>query len=86
MSFSDTPGVVCEELARSLESIPSVVDADHLDAADSPSGRDELDVVVQATARNTLPNSVTHAIVLSSLGIADVTDANALNHKRVVVR
>lgn len=86
MSFSDTPEAVVEELARALRTYPSVVDADCLPADETPRGRPEIDAVIEATARGTLPNAVTHAICRSSLGIADCTDANAIRHKRVVVR
>jgi hypothetical protein len=86
MSFSDTPAAVTSELARALRTYPSVVAADCIAADETPSGRPEIDCVIEATARGTLPNAVTHAVCRSSLGIADVTDANAIRHKRVVVR
>jgi hypothetical protein len=86
MSFSDSPHVVCDELARELDAIPSVAGADVLAAHRTPSGRPEVDLLVESTDRGTLPNSVAFAIVQSSLGIADCTAANAVDHKRVVVR
>jgi hypothetical protein len=86
MSLSDTPTAVVEELARELRALPSVVAADPLSGADARTDAPELDVVVQATDRGTLPNAVTWCIVRSSLGIAAVRDANAIGHKAVVVR
>lgn len=86
MSFSDSAGAVVAELARELTTVPSVVAADRLPAADTPSGRPELDIVTRATDRGTLPNSVALPILRSSLGIASVCEANAIGHKRVVVR
>ena len=86
MSFSDTPQAVCEELARELEEIPSVAGTDTLAAHRTPSSRPEVDLLVEATDRGTLPNSVAFAIVQSSLGIADCTAANVPDYKRVVVR
>jgi hypothetical protein len=82
----DTAAGTCDELVLRLGTIPSVVAADVLDAETTPSGRPEIDAVVRATDRGTLPNSVTRAIALSSLGIADCTDANAIQHKRVLIR
>ena len=86
MSFSDTPQAVCDELAAELDSYPSVAGADVLGAHCTPSGRPEVDLLVEATDRGTLPNSVAFAIVQSSLGVADCTAANAPDYKRVIVR
>ena len=86
MSFADTPAAVQAELARELQQVPSVVAADALDAETAPSGEPELDVVVRATDRGTLPNCVALAILQSSLGVATVRDANAIGHKQVVIR
>ena len=67
--------------------IETVLDrAAEIAAEETPSGRPEVELIVQSTDRRTLPNAVSHAIVRSSLGIADCTDANAIKHKRVVVR
>jgi len=86
VSFSDTPVCVATELARTLDTYPSVLAATIVPDTESPSGRPELEAVVKATARGTVPNSVTHAITRSSLGIAECDPANVPNHKRVVVR
>ena len=86
MSFSDTPRCVTMELARALDTYPSVLAATVVPESETPSGRPELEAVVENTARDTLPNSVTHAIARSSLGIADCDPANTPGYKRVVVR
>ena len=86
MSFSDTPSVVADELARRLESQPAVVATDRLSADVSLSGRETVEATVRETSRGTLPNSVTRAVVQSSLGLAEVSPANAPDHKVVIVR
>ena len=86
MSFSDTPAVVADELARRLETQPSVVAVDRLAAEQSLSGRETIDAVVRATDRGTVPNSVTRAVTQSSLGIAEISPANAPDHKVVIIR
>ena len=86
MSFSDTPAVVADELARRLETQPSVVAVDRLAAEQSLSGRETIDAVVRATDRGTVPNSVTRAVTQSSLGIAEISLANVPDHKVVIVR
>jgi len=86
VSFSDTPETVAMELARLLDGYPSVTAATLVDETDAPSGHAELDVLVETTARNTVPNTVAHAIVRSSLGIAAVDPANNPDYKRVIVR
>ena len=86
MSFSDTPSCVATELARTLDRYPSVVAATIVPESESPSGRPEVEAVVETTARGTLPNSVTHAVVRSSLGIAECDPGNSPGHKRVVIR
>jgi hypothetical protein len=86
MSFSDSPSVVADELARRLESQPSVVATDRLSAQTSLAGRETVEATVKATSRGTLPNSVTRAVVQSSLGLAEVSPANAPDHKVVIIR
>jgi len=86
MSFSDSPSVVADELARRLESQPAVVATDRLSAQTSLSGRETVEATVRATDRGTVPNSVTRAVVQSSLGLAEVSPANAPDHKVVIVR
>ena len=86
MSFSDSPAVVADELARRLESQPSVVGTDRLSADVSLAGRETVEATVKATSRGTLPNSVTRAVVQSSLGLAEVSPANAPNHLVVIIR
>jgi hypothetical protein len=86
MSFSDSPSVVADELARRLESQPAVVATDRLSAQTSLSGRETVEATVQATDRGTVPNSVTRAVVQSSLGLAEVSPANAPEHKVVIIR
>jgi len=86
MSFSDSPSVVADELARRLESQPSVVATDRLSADVSLANRETVEATVKATSRGTLPNSVTRAVVQSSLGLVEVSPANAPDHKVVIVR
>jgi hypothetical protein len=86
MSFSDSPSVVADELARRLESQPAVVATDRLSAQTSLSGRETVEATVKSTDRGTLPNSVTRAVVQSSLGLAEVSPANAPEHKVVIIR
>jgi hypothetical protein len=86
MSFSDSPGVVADELARRLESQPAVVATDRLSADVALTGRETIEATVENTDRGTLPNSVTRAVVQSSLGLAEVSPANAPDHKVVIVR
>lgn len=76
------------ELARCLASIPSVVAVDRVGSALTPSGRVEIEAIVETTARGTVPNSVTHAVVRSSLGIAPgaTQPGNAPGTARVVIR
>jgi hypothetical protein len=86
MSFSDSPEAVADELARRLESQPAVVATDRLSADVSLSGRETVEATVKSTDRGTLPNAVTRAVVQSSLGIAEVSPANAPEHKVVIIR
>jgi len=86
MSFSDSPSVVADELARRLESQPAVVGTDRLSADVALTGRETVEATVENTDRGTLPNSVTRAVVQSSLGLAEVTPANAPDHKVVIIR
>jgi len=86
MSFSDTPGAVADELARRLDSQPAVVGTDRLTATESLADRETVEATVRATARGTLPNAVTRAVVQSSLGLAEVSPANAPDHLVVIVR
>jgi hypothetical protein len=83
---TETAGGMADELAFCLQTLPSVVAADVLEADETPSGRMEIDAVVKATDRGTLPNSVTNKISQSALGIETCTDANAIGHKRVLIR
>jgi len=86
MSFSDSPSAVADELARRLDSQPPVVGTDRLSADVSLSGRETVEATVKTTSRGTLPNSVTRAVVQSSLGLVEVSPANAPDHKVVIVR
>jgi hypothetical protein len=86
MSFSDSPSAVADELARRLESQPSVVATDRLSAQTSLANRVTVEATVKNTDRGTLPNSVTRAVVQSSLGLAEVSPANAPDHKVVIIR
>ena len=86
MSFSDTPAVVADELARRLRTQPSVVAVDVIDADAARAGRVTVEALAQTTDRGTVPNALTRATVDSSLGIVNVFDANAIGHKRVVIR
>jgi hypothetical protein len=86
MSFSDSPSVVADELARRLESQPPVVATDRLSADVALTGRETIEATVENTDRGTLPNSVTRAVVQSSLGLAEVSPANAPDHKVVIIR
>jgi len=61
MSFSDSPSVVADELARRLDSQPSAVGTDRLSADVSLSNRETVEATVRETSRGTLPNSVTRA-------------------------
>jgi hypothetical protein len=86
MSFSDSPSAVADELARRLESQPSVVATDRLSAQTSLSGHETVEATVKNTDRGTVPNAVTRAVVQSSLGLAEVSPANAPGHKVVIIR
>jgi hypothetical protein len=86
MSFSDSPSVVADELARRLESQPAVVATDRLSADVALTGRETIEATVENTDRGTLPNAVTRAVVQSSLGLAEVSPANVPNHKVVIIR
>jgi hypothetical protein len=86
MSFSDSPSVVADELARRLESQPAVVATDRLSADVALTGRETIEATVKNTDRGTLPNAVTRAVVQSSLGLAEVSPANAPDHKVVIIR
>jgi hypothetical protein len=86
MSFSDSPAAVADELARRLESQPAVVATDRLSADVALTGRETVEATVENTDRGTLPNSVTRAVVQSSLGLAEVPPANAPDHKVVIIR
>jgi len=86
MSFSDSPSVVADELARRLESQPAVVGTDRLSADVSLAGRETVEATVKSTDRGTVPNAVTRAVVQSSLSLAEVSPANAPDHLVVIVR
>jgi len=87
MSFADSPECVASELARSLDTYPSVVAATIVPEGRGPDpDRVTLEVLAERTARGTLPNTVAHAVVRSSLGLADVTDANNPDYKRAVIQ
>ena len=86
MSFSDSPSVVADELARRLDSQPSVVGTDRLAADVSLAGHETLEATVKATSRGTLPNAVARAVTQSGLGLAEVSPANAPGHLVVIVR
>jgi hypothetical protein len=86
MSFSDSPSVVADELARRLESQPAVVGTDRLSADVALTGRETIEATVRATDRGTVPNSVARAVVQSSLGLAEVSPANTPDHKVVIIR
>ena len=86
VSFSDSPAVVADELARRLDSQPSVVGTDRLSADVSLAGRETVEATVKATDRGTLPNAVARAVTQSSLGLAEVSPANAPGHLVVIVR
>ena len=86
MSFSDSPAVVADELARRLESQPCVVGTDRLSELQSRTGHETLEATVRATDRGTLPNAVARAVTQSSLGLAEVSPANAPGHFVVIVR
>ena len=51
MSFSDSPDCVARELARHLAATPGVLAVDRLGSEVSPSGRVEIEAVVETTAR-----------------------------------
>jgi hypothetical protein len=86
MSFSDSPAAVADELARRLESQPSVVGTDRLSADTALSNRETVEATVRATDRGTLPNAVARAVIESSLGLAEVSPANVPDHKVVIIR
>ena len=86
MSFADAPECVARELETQLAARPGVVATDRIGSEFTPSGRVEIEVIVEATARGTVPNCVTWPVVQSSLGIADVTAWNAPDTLRVVIR
>ena len=86
MSFSDSPDIVADELARRLESQPCVVGTDRLSALQSRTGHETLEATVKATDRGTLPNAVARAVTQSSLGLAEVSPANAPGHLVVIIR
>jgi len=86
VSFSDSPDIVADELARRLESQPCVVGTDRLSPTQSRTGHETLEATVKATDRGTLPNAVARAVTQSSLGLAEVSPANAPDHLVVIVR
>jgi len=86
MSFSDSPGAVATELARQLDAIPSVLAATVVPADAEPREGVEVEVVAEATARDTVPNSVMLAILHSSFGPAAIDPHNNPNYKRVIAR
>jgi hypothetical protein len=86
VSFSDTPEALATELARDLQQYPSVLATTIVPAEESPRGRVEVELTVEQTARDTIPNAVTHAIVRSSMGIGPSDPHNNPDYRRVVVR
>jgi hypothetical protein len=86
MSFSDSPEAVCTELARQLDAIPSVLSVTIVPENEPPRDCVELEVVAEATDRDTVPNSVMLAILHSSLGPAAIDPHNNPDYKRVIAR
>ena len=85
MSFSDTPTAVALELSRDLQSYPTVRSVSVLPSDESASGQPELELVCSATKRGTVPNTITHCVTRSSLGIVRASD-NGDEHKTVLIR
>jgi hypothetical protein len=75
-----------KQLARDIETLPSVEAVDFLVPEASPSGRPETEIVVRAASAGTLPSAVVGAICESACGIVRAVDGNASGYKRVVVR
>jgi hypothetical protein len=86
VSFADSPGAVATELARELDRIPSVLSATVVPAEEPPRDGPEVEVIVEATARDTVPNSVMLTILHSSLGPLAIDPHNNPDYKRVLVR
>lgn len=86
MSFSDSPEVVCEELARQLDDRPAVLAATVVPDSAAPRTGPELEVIVEATDRATVPNSVMLAVLRSSLGPHEIQPSNNPDYLRVIVR
>jgi len=86
MSFSDTPEVVATELARELDGHPSVLATTVVPASAEPRAGPELEVLAEATARGTVPNSVMLTVLHSSLGPFRVVESNNPDYKRVIIR
>lgn len=86
MSFSDSPGIVATELARELDRIPSVLAATVVPADAEPRDCVEVEIVAEATDRDTVPNSVMLTILHSSLGPAQIDPHNNPDYKRVLAR
>ena len=86
MSFSDSPAVVCEELARELDALTAVVAATVIPDSAEPRAGPELEILAEATDRGTVPNSVMLLLLHSSLGPHDISPSNNPDYLRVIVR
>ena len=86
MSFSDSPGVVCEELARELDALTAVVAATVIPDSAEPRAGPELEILAEATDRGTVPNSVMLLLLHSSLGPHAIQPSNNPDYLRVIAR
>ena len=86
VSFSDSPAVVCEELARELDDLASVLAATVVPDSAEPRAGPELEILAEATDRGTVPNSVMLLLLHSSLGPHDVSPSNNPDYLRVIAR
>ena len=86
MSFSDSPAVVCEELARELDALTAVVAATVIPDSAEPRAGPELEILAEATDRGTVPNSVMLLLLHSSLGPHTIQPSNNPDYLRVIAR
>jgi hypothetical protein len=74
------------ELARQIETRPCVRAVDTIPPAETPTGKPETEILVEATDNGTVPNAALLLVVQSSLGLVDCQRWQHDALRRLVVR